>query len=148
MRSFSSVHVIYIPLWTYGNLGTDTNVFKQYGRLLRRIKNDADRVQASREESWTRFDVKQLSLAFHYAFGHLASRSPKPFDFGDCRSQTNLPETTQSHIAEFLKCSLRGDVHLNFSYASYVIGSCMVVRALREEGEGECCARSYHQYQF
>lgn len=137
LRSFSSIHVIYVPLRTFGDLGTDENINRQYNRLLYRVKSDAGKVQTQREKSWMRFDVKQLNKAFHYAFEHLGSRSNKPFDFGDCRSQIDIPESTQSHVAEFLKCSLRDDVMTNFSYASSVLGSCLVVQALREEGEGE-----------
>ena len=135
-RCFSSVHVIYIPLKGFPPLGTDENLFKQYGRLLNRIKCDVERVQAAREESWRRFDVKQLSLAFHYAFKHLTSQSEKPFDFGDCRSQTDLPKTAKGHVTEFLKCSLGEGIESNFDSASLTLGSCMVMKALRENGEG------------
>jgi hypothetical protein len=142
-RCFSSVHVIYIPLKGYRtpdteeNLGSDENMWGQYAKLLARIKSDTERVQAAREERWMRFDSKQLTLAFHYAFKHLTSQSDKPFDFSDCRSQTDLPSTAQGHVTEFLKSSLSGDVKANFDYAASVLGSCIVIRALRESGEGK-----------
>ena len=136
LRSFSSIHVLYVPLKGW-SLGTDENVLQQYSRLLRRIRKDTEEVQRSREKAWMRFDVKQLNKVFHYAFEHLGSRSTEPFDFCDSRSRTDLPENTQNHVAEFLKCSLRDDVIGNFKYAAKVLASCLVIQALREEGESK-----------
>jgi hypothetical protein len=113
---------------------------RQYSRLSNRIKSDAERVQVTRGESWMRFDAKQLLLAFHYAFKHLTSQSDTAFDFSHCRTQTDLPKTAQGHVTEFLKSSLAGGVESNFTYASTVLGSCMVMRALKESDEGTECA--------
>ena len=135
-RCFSSVHVIYIPLKNFPPLGTDENFFKQCRRLHHRIKGDIDTVQRAREESWRKFDAKQLSLAFGYAFQHLTSLSDKAFDFGDCRRQTDLPKAAKNHITEFLRCSLRDKTESNFDSAAAYLGSCIVMQALDEDGEG------------
>ena len=135
-RCFSSIHVIYIPLKGFPPLGTEENTFKQYKRLLIKIKSDVEAVQMAREESWRRFDVKQLSLAFDYALKHLTSMNDKPFDFSDCRGQTELPKAAKSHITEFLKCSLSDKTESDFRSASKYLGSCMVMKALEENSEG------------
>lgn len=142
--------MIYIPLKDFPPLGTDENTFKQYGRLLDRIRGDAEAVQQARKESWRQFDAKQLSLVFDYAFKHLTSLSEKPFDFSDCRCQTDLPKAATTHVTEFLKSSLRVGKQSDFESASQYIGSCMVMKALEENGTGmssykpHVCSSSNH----
>jgi hypothetical protein len=136
-RSFSSVYVHYIPLEGYGSLGTSLEIWKQTQRLAQRIKNDTERVQAQRAESWTQFDTKQMSLIIDYAFKHLASGNPEPFDFGQCRQQIVIPDTTETYFSEFLGHCLKGNMETKFHKTAAVLASCLLRNSLSAEGKGE-----------
>lgn len=137
LRNFSSVHVHYVPLSGFRRLGTSETILRQISRLSQRIKDDCAHVQQARGEAWNRFDSKQLSILFDYAFKHLISESAEPFDFSKCRRQTALPESIDGHMAEFLKRSLGNGIERNFSYASSVISSSLIRHASKAEGTGK-----------
>ena len=148
LRNFSSVYVHYIPLKGYLRLGTSDVILRQVSRLNKRIHIDCARVQTARAESWTRFDSRQMSRVFDFAFRHLTSGSLAPFDFSACRRQTAIPDTTEGHIAEFLKRSLSGRVETNFEYATRVIASCLVRNSLRTEGVGKWYLEALNRMQL
>ncbi|KAF5684647.1 hypothetical protein FDENT_6652 [Fusarium denticulatum] len=129
-RSFSSVYVHYIPLEGFGSLGTSLQIINQTNRLAKRVRRDAERVQAQRAESWTRFDTTQMSQVVHYAFAHLASGSPEPFDFGQCRRQISVPDTTEGHFSEFLGLSLKNKMEARFDDTAAVIATSLLRNSL------------------
>ncbi|KAG5758333.1 hypothetical protein H9Q72_013528 [Fusarium xylarioides] len=129
-RSFSSVYVHYIPLEGFGSLGTSLEIINQTNRLAKRVRRDAERVQAQRAESWTRFDTTQMSQVVHYAFAHLASGSPEPFDFGQCRRQISVPDTTEGHFSEFLGLSLKNKMEARFDDTAAVIATSLLRNSL------------------
>ena len=125
-RSFSSVYVHYIPHKGFGYCGTSADILKQTGRLAQRIKRDSERVQAQRATSWTKFDARQMSLVVHYAFTHLASGSDEPFDFGHCRQQISVPETTEGTFSTFLGYALKGDIEKKFDQTAAVLATSLL----------------------
>ncbi|EWZ80936.1 hypothetical protein FOWG_15265 [Fusarium oxysporum f. sp. lycopersici MN25] len=129
-RSFSSVYVHYIPLEGFGSLGTSLEIINQTNRLAKRVRRDAERIQAQRAESWTRFDTTQMSQVVHYAFAHLASGSPEPFDFGQCRRQISVPDTTEGHFSEFLGLSLKNTMEARFDDTAAVIATSLLRNSL------------------
>ena len=56
LRNFSSIHVHYVPLQGYGDLGTVDIIFQQNARLSEQIQADTERVQNAREKAWMKFD--------------------------------------------------------------------------------------------
>ncbi|CZR37777.1 uncharacterized protein FPRO_07032 [Fusarium proliferatum ET1] len=130
-RSFSSVYVHYIPLEGFGSLGTSLEIINQTTRLAKRVRRDAERVQAQRAESWTRFDTTQMSQVVHYAFAHLASGSSEPFDFGQCRRQISVPDTTEGHFSEFLGLSLKNKMEARFDDTAAVIATSLLRNSLK-----------------
>ncbi|RBQ77004.1 hypothetical protein FVER14953_12393 [Fusarium verticillioides] len=129
-RSFSSVYVHYIPLEGFGSLGTSLEIINQTNRLAKRVRRDAERVQAQRAESWTRFDTTQMSQVVHYAFAHLASGSPEPFDFGQCRRQISVPDTTEGNFSDFLGLSLKNEMEARFDDTAAVIATSLLRNSL------------------
>ncbi|KAF5687085.1 hypothetical protein FCIRC_2473 [Fusarium circinatum] len=93
-------------------------------------ERDAERVQAQRAESWTRFDTTQMSQVVHYAFAHLSSGSPEPFDFGQCRRQISVPDTTEGHFSEFLGLSLKNQMEARFDDTAAVIATSLLRNSL------------------
>lgn len=138
-RNFSSVHVAYIPLQGFGQLGTTSMINTQVERLRIRIRHDSKAVQQRRAEAWTRLDSMQLSILFAYAFEHLAKGNDSPFDFSTCRRENESgPTTIQAHLARFLSFNPRAEFDDNFQFAAKVIGSCLVRHELKMNGSGEC----------
>lgn len=137
MRNFSSVHVHYIPLEGFKNLGNSRLILSQIERLATRIKSDARRVQLERAKNWTLFDARQLGMVFDYAFKHLQSGTEEAFDFSRCRQQMSLPESVEGHITEFLAKCWRHGVKENFKAAASLVGSCIVRNSLKFDGSGE-----------
>lgn len=131
-RSFSSVYVHYVPLEGYKS-GTPDSVLRQTQKLAHRVRKDSERVQAMRADSWTRFDARQLSLIVHYAFTHLASGSTEPFDFGQCRQQVSIPESTEEHFSEALSYCLEGNIGEKFLAAGKVLASNLLRQSIKEE---------------
>ncbi|KAF5717819.1 hypothetical protein FMUND_5550 [Fusarium mundagurra] len=129
-RSFSSVYVHYIPLEGFGSLGTSLEIINQTNRLAKRVRRDAERVQVQRAESWTCFDTTQMCQVVHYAFAHLASGSPEPFDFGQCRRQISVPDTTEGHFSEFLGLSLKNKIEERFDDTAAVIATSLLRNSL------------------
>ncbi|KAG5797164.1 hypothetical protein H9Q69_003773 [Fusarium xylarioides] len=105
-------------------------IINQTNRLAKRFRRDAERVQAQRAESWTRFDTTQMSQVVHYAFAHLASGSPEPFDFDQCRRQISVPDTTEGHFSEFLGLSLKNKMETRFDDTAAVIASSLLRNSL------------------
>ncbi|KAF9762619.1 hypothetical protein IL306_003360, partial [Fusarium sp. DS 682] len=66
----------------------------------------------------------------HYAFAHLASGSPEPFDFGQCRRQISVPDTTEGHFSEFLGMSLKNDMETRFNDTAGVIATSLLRNSL------------------
>jgi len=136
-RSFSSVHVHYIPLYSFGTLGTNDMIMQQTQRLAYRIQDDAARVQTRRAEAWTRFDTRQLLFVVEYAFKHIASGTTEPFDFSKCRQQLLIPHTAEQNISEFLsQCLGDGISHGNFNATAAVLACSILLRNLRTSGKG------------
>ncbi|KAK3900585.1 hypothetical protein C8A05DRAFT_17128 [Staphylotrichum tortipilum] len=129
-RSFSSVHVHYIPLHGFCILGTSLTIMQQTARLAQRIRVDSARVQSRRAAAWTRFDTRQLSLVVEYAFRHLGSRTTEPFDFSSLRQQLLIPQTAEANISEFLGHCLKGGVEERFERTAAVLGSCILRQSL------------------
>ncbi len=132
-RSFSSVHVHYIPLHSFGDLGTSNIIMQQTLRLAYRIRQDSARVQALRAEAWTRFDTRQLLFVVEYAFKHIASGTAEPFDFSKCRQHLLIPQTAEENISAFLSYCLRYFRHdvMLFKPTAAVLGSSILRRSLR-----------------
>lgn len=135
-RSFSSVYVHYIPLEGFGSLGTSLEIINQTTRLAKRVRRDAERVQTQRAESCTRFDTTQMSQVVHYAFAHLASGSSEPFDFGQCRRQISVPDTTEGHFSEFLGLSLKNKMEARFDDTAAVIATSLLRNSLKANKDG------------
>lgn len=135
-RSFSSVYVHYIPLEGYGPSGTDLEIIKQTTRLSKRVRRDAERVQAQRAESWTRFDTTQMLQVVQYAFTHLASGSSEPFDFGQCRRQISVPDTTEGNFSDFLGLSLKNGMEARFDGTAAVLATSILRHSLSANKEG------------
>ncbi|OCL10313.1 hypothetical protein AOQ84DRAFT_402023 [Glonium stellatum] len=141
LRKFSSIHVFYVPSIGHSQFGTPETVLKQTGLLFQCIREESYRVHNVKAKTWKQFDSNQLSILFDYAFKHFAKRSNEPFDFSRCRSQIGLPETAESHITQFLQCSLRDRVDKNFLYAADAVGSSLVRNALKGKDAGKCIWR-------
>lgn len=125
-RSFSSVHVHYVPLQGHGHFGTSSQILSQTTRLGERIKRDTLRVQSQRAESWTRLDTRQMSLVIDHAFKHLASGRPEPFDFGLCREQISNPVRIEKNFSQFLGYSLRGNVEARLKDTALVLAAILL----------------------
>ncbi|KAK6529776.1 hypothetical protein TWF281_008935 [Arthrobotrys megalospora] len=125
-RSYSSVHVHYIPLQGHGKLGDVDTVHKQTERLLARIKSDTARVQKNRAGSLTRFDSKQLSTITDLAFKHLATGSAEPFDFGQCRQHVVVPDTLDSHFGEYLRHCFKSSIRVGLAACVSTLGSAIM----------------------
>lgn len=138
-RSFSSVHVHYVPLYGYKTLGTSNIIMQQISRLAQRIQDDSARVQARRAEAWTRFDTRQLSLVVECAFTHLAKGAKEPFDFSKFRRRLLIPDTAEAHISEFLGHCLGDDVQ-RLDCTAAVLGSSILRRNLYTGGHGALLA--------
>ncbi|KAK6511350.1 hypothetical protein TWF481_000270 [Arthrobotrys musiformis] len=136
-RSYSSVHVHYIPLQGNGRLGNVDVVYKQTERLLARIKSDTARVQKNRAGSLTRFDNKQLSTIADLAFKHLATGSAEPFDFGRCRQHAGVLETLDSHFGEYLRHCFKSNIRLGLGACVSALGSAIFMNALLAKDEGK-----------
>ncbi|KAI1388650.1 uncharacterized protein F4822DRAFT_437371 [Hypoxylon trugodes] len=134
LRNFSSVHVHYIPLKRFGDLGTSEIVISRFDRLSQRIREDTERVRHQRIDTWTLFDAKQMSMVFDYAFKHLASGVEEPFDLNQCRQQVSLPDSTEGRFAEFLGRCMHNSVRKNFDAIAKVMGSCIVRNSLKSGG--------------
>ncbi|KAF9887744.1 hypothetical protein FE257_009697 [Aspergillus nanangensis] len=132
-RSFSSVHVHYVPLQGYKSLGTTATVMERTTKLAHRIRSDSQRVQSMRATSWTRLDTRQLSQIVHYAFTHLASGIDEPFDFGQCRRQLSIPASTEEHFSEVLGHCLKGQLEEKFEATSLVMASSLLRHTIQEE---------------
>lgn len=136
-RSFSSVHVHYIPLYSFGTLGTSDMIMQQTHRLAYRIRDDTSRVQARRAEAWTRFDTRQLLFVVEYAFKHIASGTTEPFDFSKCRQQLLIPLTAEQNISEFLSLCLGDGINKKkFNVTAAVLGCSILRRNLRTSDKG------------
>lgn len=92
-RSFSTVHVHFVPLDDHGPFGNPYTIHHQNQLLARRIKDESRRVQDLKAQAYTRFDARQLSFAIDFAFKHLASGTAEPFDFGQCRQRLKIPDS-------------------------------------------------------
>lgn len=137
LRNYSSVHVHYIPLAGFGQLGTSDIIMKQNQRLAARIRGDAKLVQEWRAETWRLLDAIQMKIVIDNAFKHLASGSEEPFDFNQCRKQVSPPLSTEEHLAEFLGRCLHNKVEDNFDAVAQVVGSCLVRQSLRCDKSGK-----------
>ncbi|KAF3315440.1 hypothetical protein TWF173_003360 [Orbilia oligospora] len=106
LKSYSSVHVHFIPQMGLGKLGTTAVVFHQMKRLQTLIKVQSQSVQRIREKSQTKFNNKQLISITSYAFSHVSENDEAPFDFGLCRQFASATTNTQSietYVVDFLK---------------------------------------------
>lgn len=135
-RSFSSVYVHYVPLEGYGRRGSSNEILRQISRLDERIKQDAERVQNQRAESWIRFTTAQMSQFVHFAFTHLASGSSEPFDFDQCSRQISIPDTIEGYFSEFLTLSLAVDMEQRFAATAAVIATSLLRQYLEVNREG------------
>ncbi|KAK2801411.1 hypothetical protein FQN51_005305 [Onygenales sp. PD_10] len=136
LRNFSSIYIHYIPLKGFGRLGSLEIVYRQFERLSSLIQVESKRLQNARQEAWIRFDSRQINVAFDYAFKHLSKDKNKPFDFSKCRTRTDVPESLESHISQFLSYSRITAGDANMKYAVDAIGSAFVRNELKETGTG------------
>jgi hypothetical protein len=79
-----------------------------------------------------------MSLIIDYAFKHLASGNPEPFDFGQCRQQIMIPDTTETHFSEFLGHCLKDNMERKFEETAAVLAASLLRNSLSAEGKGEC----------
>ncbi|KAK6354320.1 hypothetical protein TWF730_008727 [Orbilia blumenaviensis] len=134
-RSYSSVYVHYIPFSGNGKLGGVDIIHKQTARLLSRIKSDTDRVQLGRAKSLSRFDSRQLPCIADLAFKHLATNTTEPFDFGQYKQHTLVPETLPSFFGEYLQRCFKSNIYSVYTYCAETLGSAILNNALAANTE-------------
>jgi hypothetical protein len=137
LRNFSSIHVHYVPLQGYGDLGTADIFFQQNARLSEQIQKDAERVQKAREKAWMKFDSVQFSIVVDHAFKHLAQNNNVPFNFSTCRRHTDLPNTIEVDLIRFFEYYLSDMAVEDFRFIAAILGSCFVRRTLEAESMGK-----------
>jgi hypothetical protein len=126
-----------MPNSKYGTYSEPEFMHQQGQRLFWRIQKDSAAVQDLRAKSWTRFDAKQVSVLFDHAFQHLALGDSIPFDFSIYRQKTDLPDTAQSQVSEFIRHALWSRIESNFDFVTRVIGSTLVRREVSLENKCE-----------
>ncbi|KAF0322510.1 patatin-like serine [Colletotrichum asianum] len=133
-KSFSSVHVHYIPQEGYKDLGTTDIMYQQLSKLARRIEVDSARVQNLRQKAWTRFDVRQLYLVTEFAFQHLASGNSAPFDFDKCRKELSIPGSLEDNFSSFVRHALKDNSDARLEATAGVLATSILLNSLRVEG--------------
>ncbi|KAF3808980.1 hypothetical protein GCG54_00011172 [Colletotrichum gloeosporioides] len=133
-KSFSSVHVHYIPQEGYGDLGTTEIMCQQYSKLAHRVEFDSIRVQNLRQKAWTRFDVRQLNLVTEFAFQHLASGNSAPFDFDKCRKELSIPGSLEENFSSFIRYALEDNPEERLESTTGVLATSILLNSLRVEG--------------
>jgi hypothetical protein len=134
-RNFSSVYAHYIP--KSDKFGNTRVLFSQIEKLAARIRNDAAKVQADRDRTWSLFDSKQLGAVMDYAFKHLASGTDAPFNLGQFNQEISVPDTQEGHFAGFLGRCLHDNLEGNFEAASSIMACGVVRNSLRGQGSGK-----------
>ncbi|KAK6516439.1 hypothetical protein TWF506_006346 [Arthrobotrys conoides] len=146
LKSYSSVHVHFIPRVGLGKLGHTDVMLKQVVRLKQLIKLESSRVQEIRAKSLTKFNTNQLSLITNYAFSHISKNPEVPFDFGLCSLLKT--QSIELHIAKFLricfKKSTKTIISAVFEAATNFIASAIVKKAQPSEHQAVIELHVFH----
>ncbi|KAH8144522.1 uncharacterized protein LAJ45_11462 [Morchella importuna] len=100
LRYFQSIRVCYIP--TKGSANPD-EMHKQCQLLRSHITESVDKTSKEKEESWTRYSIRDLSQLLNQAFEHFAT-DDNPFNFYKATRKDNPnPQSMQDHIMNMLR---------------------------------------------
>ncbi|KAF3187834.1 hypothetical protein TWF225_004058 [Orbilia oligospora] len=146
LKSYSSVHVHFIPRVGLGAFGKPDIMFKQLVRLQQLIKLESGRVQEIRAKSLTKFNTHQLASIASYAFSHISENPKIPFDFGLCHLLMN--QSIETHIAKFLRiCSKKSDrtnISAVLEAATNFIASAIVKKAQQSKNKAVIELHIFH----
>ncbi|KAF3160773.1 hypothetical protein TWF788_002869 [Orbilia oligospora] len=146
LKSYSSVHVHFIPRVGLGKLGQPDVMLKQVVRLQQLIKLESGRVQEIRTKSLTKFNTHQLASITNYAFSHISENPEIPFDFGLCRLL--VKQSIETHIAKFLRiCSKKSNttnITSVLEAATSFIASAIVKKAQQSENQAVVELHIFH----
>lgn len=142
LRYFQNIRVCYIP--TKGSAKAD-EMHAQCNLLRQHITESVDKTSKEKDESWTRYSIRDLSQLLNQAFEHFAT-DDTPFDFYKATRKDNPnPQSMQDHIMNMLRnleMTRNSDL---INYFPKLVASSILNNCLRGGGPGNTFVYEFNQ---